>query len=511
MLRGLRILIADQHVGIRTWMRELLSVIGATSVSMAANASEMMRMARNLTFDIVICDHHLDDKRDGQQLLEELRFLHILPLRSVFMIATAERKYNHVVAAAEFAPDDYLVKPYTPGQLSNRLERALHKKTALAHVFDHLEVCDHESALHACDRVMRLSPRYTLDALRIKAESLVALARIDEASALYQSIATTRAVPWARMGYAMMLQRQKRLDEAKDEATLLNDEYPEFLSVYDLLARIHEEAGELAKAIEYLERASAITSSSNTDRLRHIADIAEVAGDRPKVISTLRRVVERTQRSSLLKVDDYLALTRNLLDEERVDEAAAIADDMRHETRKAQSGELASEVVTAMVQRGKGRLADARSALDRALALFDAEQAAASDLMAVEIAEESVQHGDIGRAAAIMARMSGKEALPDKIKSRLDSWLQSETEGTPGDGDAQRAFGERMMEALADAIVVLEGNWSPDNAEKTRQLLIDAFTLMPRDKRVIQAHIRYNSIAVKHGGERHSPTIRDQS
>ena len=71
MLNGLRILIADQHVSIRTWMRELLSVIGATSVSMAANASELMRMARNAGYDIIICDHHLDDKRDGQQLLEE--------------------------------------------------------------------------------------------------------------------------------------------------------------------------------------------------------------------------------------------------------------------------------------------------------------------------------------------------------------------------------------------------------------------------------------------------------
>ena len=71
MLNGLRILIADQHVSIRTWMRELLSVIGATSVSMAANASELMRMARNVGYDIIICDHHLDDKRDGQQLLED--------------------------------------------------------------------------------------------------------------------------------------------------------------------------------------------------------------------------------------------------------------------------------------------------------------------------------------------------------------------------------------------------------------------------------------------------------
>ena len=508
MLNGLRILIADQHVSIRTWMRELLSVIGATSVSMAANASELMRMARNVGYDIIICDHHLDDKRDGQQLLEELRFLHILPLRSVFMIATAERKYNHVVAAAEFAPDDYLVKPYTPGQLATRLDRALKKKHALRHVFDHLEVCGQEDAIHACDRAIQATPRYALDALRIKAESLIALGRAEEATVIYQSIAATQAVPWARMGYAMMLQREKKYDEAKDEAYQLNEEYPEFLSVYDLLARIHEDAGEFQKAIELLERASSITSATNTDRLRKIAEVAEVAGDREKVISTLKRVVERTQRSSMLKVDDYLSLTRNLLDEQRVDEAAAIADEMRIETRNLQSGELASEVATAMVQRGKGKMNEARSSLDKAFDLLDADGTAAPDVVAVEIAEEAVQHGEVTRAAAVIARIASKASLPGKIKAHLNSWFEG-SDGEGMDDEARKAaLGEQIMVSMAEALQQLDENWSEERAAEARELLINAFTLMPRDKRVINAHIRYNSVAVQHGGQRHSPTTR---
>ena len=491
-------------------MRELLSVIGATSVSMASNASELMRMARNIGYDVIICDHHLDEKRDGQQLLEELRFMHILPLRSVFVIASAERKYNHVVAAAEFAPDDYLVKPYTPGQLATRLDRALRKKKALRHIFDHLEICAHEDAIHACDRAIKLTPRYALDALRIKAESLVAIGRAEEAGAIYKSIASTQAVPWARMGYAMMLQRERRHDAAKDEAYLLNQEHPEFLSVYDLLARIHEDAGEYRQAIECLERASSITSSSNTDRLRKIADVADAAGDRDKVISALKRVVERTQRSSMLKVDDYLSLTRSLLDEKRVDEAAAVADEMRVETRNIQSGELASEVVSAMVSRGKGKMTEARSSLNKAFELLDADGSAATDTLALEIAEEAVQHGEVGRAAALIARVSTKASLPGKIKARVTAWLEGErAESEDEDGEQRKAaFGEQMMTSMIESIEQLDGNWSEELSAKTRETLIDAFTLIPRDKRVISAHIRYNSLAVKHGGERHSPTTR---
>jgi DNA-binding response OmpR family regulator len=513
MLHGLRILIADQHVNVRTWMRERLSVIGATSISMAANASEMMRMARNIEFDIVICDHHLDAKRDGQQLLEELRFQHILPLRSVFIIATAERKHKHVVAAAEFAPDDYLVKPYTPEQLSVRLTRTLRKKKALRHVFDHLELCNHEQTIAACDQAAKATPRYALDAFRIKAESLVALGRVEEASQLYESITATRAVPWARMGFAMMLQRQKKFAQAKDEAYTLNQEHPEFMSVYDFLAGLHEEAGEYAEAIECLERASAIASADNIDRLRKIVQLAEAAGDQNRLISTLKRVVERTRRSSMLKLDDYLSLTRSLLDEERVDEAAKVVDDMRGDTKSLPSGALVSEVATAMLHHSKGKTSEARDCMRRIAELADKESAPLSDTLAIEIAEQAAHHGEVKRATALFAKLSLKQVLPGKFRQRLDSWFGAEEE-TPQQKPAGRpstdkaSLSEKIIGSMNEAMQALEEDWCESIANDTREMLIEAFTLMPRDKRVIHAHIRYNSIAVQHGSERHTPTVR---
>ncbi len=517
-LAGLRVLIADQHFTVRTWMREQMSVIGATSIAMAANASELMRMVRTLPYDIVICDHHLDEKRDGQQLLEELRYQHILPLRSVFIIATAERKYTHVAAAAEFAPDDYLIKPYTPDQLYIRLDRSLQKKRALRQVLDHLEADEHEAAVAACDSAMQKSPRYVLDALRLKAEALVTLGRAEEAAAIYESILATRAIPWARMGYAMSLQKQHRLDEAKDEAQRLNEEHPEFISVYDMLAKMHEEAGELSKAIDCLERASAITSSSSTDRLRKIADIAEVAGDREKVISTLKRVVERTKRSALLKVDDYLTLTRSLLEDERVDEASRVAEEMRTEAKEIQAGKMGTEVASAMVHRGKGQMDAAKTCMERVFDMLDANPAEASDNLAMEIAEEAVQQGNVERATELIAKVSVKASLPGKIKARLNAWLEPATAEQEGNEESaapsvsrKAMLAEQIVLSMIETIEELAENWSDDAAAKARERLIDAFTLLPRDKRVINAHIRYNSIAVKHGGARHSPTTRNET
>ncbi len=72
-------------------------------------------------------------------------------------------------------------------------------------------------------------------------------------------------------------------------------------------------------------------------------------------------------------------------------------------------------------------------------------------------------------------------------------------------------LGEQIVLSMIETIEQLAENWSDTAAAKAREKLIDAFTLLPRDKRVINAHIRYNSIAVKHGGERHSPTTRSES
>ena len=515
MLAGLRILVADQHATLRSWMREQLSVIGATSISMASNASELIRIARTSDIDVIICDHHLDAKRDGHQLLEELRFQHILPLRSVFIIVTAERKYRYVVAAAEFAPDDYLIKPYTPRELSLRLERALRKKKALHHVFDALEACDHEAAIVACERAAKLSPRYILDTLRIKAESLVALGRVEEASALYETISRERAVPWARMGYAMMLQRQKQFAQAMDEATRLNEEYPEFITVYDLLAEMHEASGELSAAIEYLERASALTGSSNTERLRKIADLAETSGDRQKTTHTLQRIIERTRRTSMLKVDDYLALTRNLLEGDDPGEASRVVGEMKEEVRHLQSGELATEVASSMVARQRGD-GGGKKSLRKALDLFEEDRQAVTERITLELVEEAVESGETARAVSIVADLTRSESLPGKLKARLAGWFspkptddgEKAQSGSRSGEAAGTQLPDRIVDEMSEAIRVLDENWCEDHVAQAKRWLIDAFALMPRDKRVINAHIRYNTIAARNGGERHSPTAR---
>jgi DNA-binding response OmpR family regulator len=92
----------------------------------------VLRQVGRTPFDIILSDYLLEDGRDGQQLLEELRQQHLVPLSTVFMMITSERAYHNVVSVAELAPDDYLIKPFTADDLHGRLVRALYRKQFFA-------------------------------------------------------------------------------------------------------------------------------------------------------------------------------------------------------------------------------------------------------------------------------------------------------------------------------------------------------------------------------------------
>src|SRR5574343_1784134 len=116
-----RVLIVDRHPPARDALRLMLGALGVTSVHGAGNSAEVIRQVKGNRFDMILSDFVLDDGRDGQQLLEELRHAHLIPLSTVYMIITSERGYTNVVALAELAPEDYRIKPFTAEQVQARL------------------------------------------------------------------------------------------------------------------------------------------------------------------------------------------------------------------------------------------------------------------------------------------------------------------------------------------------------------------------------------------------------
>jgi len=407
-----RVLLVDRHPGARNSLRIMLSTLGISSVHNAGNSAEVLRQVRANRFDIILSDYLLDDGRDGQQLLEELRQQHLIPLATVFMVITGERGYHNVVSVAELAPDDYLIKPFTADQLQGRLARAVYKKQFFARVFEHLDNGAFADALAACEALLAKDGGFFYDTLRFKGEILNTLGRHDEAQAIYQQVLENRMVPWARMGLALALRGQQQLAEAEVLGQSIVADFPEFLAAYDFVAEVREEMGNLAAAQEVLQQA-AVISPNNSMRQRMVGDVAARNNDLDAAERAYGKVLERHRGSTLKNIDDYTNLSRVMLDRGHTEGARMIARELRRDWRGSPQGELAALVTESLCAGQEGEPSKAKQALEKALALHENLQEnrhrkGVSQKLAVDLARACLANGDEASGQQILRKVAAE-------------------------------------------------------------------------------------------------------
>jgi PleD family two-component response regulator len=73
-----RALLIDRYPNARNSLAHHASSMGVTAVHNAGNSAEVLRQVKAHSFDIILSAYQLEDGRDGQQLLEELRQQHLV-------------------------------------------------------------------------------------------------------------------------------------------------------------------------------------------------------------------------------------------------------------------------------------------------------------------------------------------------------------------------------------------------------------------------------------------------
>jgi DNA-binding NarL/FixJ family response regulator len=514
VLDKMRVVIADANQVVRTWVRTQLSQAGVKYVTIAGNSTELLRQCSVTTPDVVLCDYNFGEKHDGLRTLEELRLNNILPLSSVFMIVTGDRVRKRVVSAAEFAPDDYLLKPFTSGQLGERLVRAVEKKHALRAIYEQMAARNLEQVINECDKVLARTPRYSMDALRIRAEALIALGRLDEAAEIYKAVMANNTVPWARIGYAMVLRERGFAQEAAEQAAQLSEEFPDFMGVYDFLGELHERNGELAQALTYYERADSI-APDNLRRMRYIGELCLESGDAERAAAVMRKVIARTEGSSLACADDHLTLIKSLVSLPEADtELVQRMNEMRTMLGEGERTTVISDIVEARRCSQRGDDEGARRAVDSALEAHG--RLRTPDALATsELAEACFRVDKQDAADKLIAQLGDTSgAVPNRLQRQQKQSARERAQAAAAMLEAEVAQGPDLehigaeLERLAALIKRLDPSWDDTLAQEARDILIDVFTLAPRERRVIDAHIHYNRVAQKHGFDRHKPTAR---
>lgn len=124
--QGARCLVVDDFEAMRKVTINQLRQMGVERIESARNGAEALRLLKGQHFDVVLSDWNMP-VMTGVELLQAMRAdekLFAIP----FVLITAEAERKRVEEAVAMGVTSMLLKPYSPKQLAQRLEKALQWK-----------------------------------------------------------------------------------------------------------------------------------------------------------------------------------------------------------------------------------------------------------------------------------------------------------------------------------------------------------------------------------------------
>ncbi len=287
----LRFLVADDYGSFRTTVNTMLTKLGVGQVDMASNGAEVLEKCQRSRYDVILCDYDLGVGKNGQQVLEELRFRRLISRRSLFILVSADAAKDVVMAAYDCEPDDYLMKPISARMLERRVARLLWQRQVLADVYMALEVEDRRRAMALLLKLAMTDNRHTRIVQKMLGETLIAEGELCKAEKLYTSVLEMRLVDWARLGLARVKHLKGDFEVAGDWLEKIVRENPLYLPAYDILANNWEQMGHSAQVQATVQRSVAISPKSIL-RQKRLAQVAEFNGDLGVSLQALRATVK---------------------------------------------------------------------------------------------------------------------------------------------------------------------------------------------------------------------------
>ncbi|MHB1676923.1 MAG: response regulator [Sulfuriferula sp.] len=473
-----RALIIDDSPAMCTSLRMTLNNFGISRCESSNSANEAIFRIRQREFDIIVCDYCLGEGSDGQQVLEQLRRSALIAPTVIFLMVTAERGYEKVVSCAEFAPDDYLLKPFTAETMCTRLERAIEKKDQFALVYQLIGAGNAGLAMAECDRMLNLKSKFAMDLIRLKGELLIALDRHVEAKKLYEEVIAARAIPWARLGLAKTLSLAGEAEAAIATLELVIEDTPQYLEAYDTLAKTHEGQGNLQLAQEALEKAVAVSPQSLL-RQSSMGEMAYRNGDLAKAAKAFGTVVDKGKYSFFRNHKDFINLSRVLLDDGKHDIALNTIAEARKNFDNTPELDLASSVMESLIYHAASEPGQSEQALVRALAVKAEHGLSLSDSVAIDLAKGCFLNGQESEARELVKDMISNFYEDEKIQSAVRKML---------DGIGRADESQSLIENSINEVIKLnnEGVMRAKNGDLAGSidLLVTASQRMPQNVQV---------------------------
>ena len=122
---SMKVLVVDDFATMRRILKNILKQIGFTKIIDADDGSTALAMLKKNKVDLIISDWNMP-KVSGLELLKAVRSdesIKDMP----FLMVTAEAQKDSVVQAIQAGVSNYVVKPFTPDTIKEKLEQIFKK------------------------------------------------------------------------------------------------------------------------------------------------------------------------------------------------------------------------------------------------------------------------------------------------------------------------------------------------------------------------------------------------
>jgi len=380
---SLRVLIVDDFDSFRTTLKKIMVDLGVQYIDSVASGEEGLEKCLQNEYDLILCDYNLGPGKNGQQLLEELRYKKQLKHESIFILLSAEANRDVVMSAYDYEPDGYLTKPVTGKTLQQRLDRIFTQRENLNDIYHALNTNDKEKAIALLEKKIQSNARLAMQCQKMVAALYIETGAYDLAENIYRAILEVRTLEWAQVGLAKVKMYQGEIERATHWLSGIISKNPNCLSAYDALAEAYKLTGNSDQLQTVLDVAVTISPMSILRQL-NLAQVATDNNDMEVAAIAYRKSVKLSPHSCYHHHDHYVSFARSTADlyEQNSEKAKVLAPEANRTLNDIQKNfpdmaldpSLQSTLINSRLQVKQGEIIQAQSLLDEAQDMADKSQ-----------------------------------------------------------------------------------------------------------------------------------------
>jgi len=392
-------------------MKTMLRSFGLNYIDDASNGEEAIKKLSQRRYDIVLCDYNLGPGKSGQQVLEEAKFREYINYSSIFIMVTAENTLDMIMGAAEYEPDDYLMKPFAKEVLAKKITNLVEKKDNLKGIEKRLKEHDYFHAIKLCDELMDKSPRNISELMKLKGEILLKKGSYQEAAEFYEKVLLMGNVIWAELGRGKANFMLGKYEEAKKIFENIIAKNNKMMPAYDYLAKTMIKMNVPLEAQQVLMRATSISPKAIL-RQKDLGNIAFTNEDYSTAETSFKSAVDQGKTSCFKSPSDYTNLAKTLVQRDASEEGLAVLGDALKVFPKSSDARLHVSITESYVYKKMNKNEEATKAMAEAIKL--------SKELDGEISTEIML--DLAKAHIIMGEKDkGTEMLKNIVRGNHDN------------------------------------------------------------------------------------------